>query len=126
MRVRGSRVTPSTGTRRKTGPGWPRRIAALVLAPVVLAAVVIDAGAQSFVLRRAAVASGGGSSADPAGTLRIGGTFAEPLTGGARLSSSGGAFVATGGFWADARAPRDRFFIDQFESAPGLPARPGE
>ena len=121
MRARGTRVTPSTGTRRKTGPGRAGGIAALVLA-----AFAIDAAAQAFVLRRAVVASGGGASADPAGTLRISGTFAEPVTGGTTLSSKGGAFVATGGFWADARAPRDRFFIDNFESAPAIPARRGE
>jgi hypothetical protein len=121
MRAQRPRVTPSTGTRRKTGPGCPGRAAV-----VVLAALAIDAAAQSFVLRRAVVASGGGASADPAGTVRISGTFAEPVTGGVALSSTGGAFVATGGFWADARAPRDRFFIDQFESAPAMPARRGE
>ena len=121
MRARAPRVTPPTGTRRKTGRG-----SAGVIAALVLAVLAIDAAAQTFVLRRAVVASGGGASADPAGTLRISGTFAEPVTGGTTLSSTGGTFVATGGFWADARAPRDRFFIDNFESAPVIPARRGE
>src|SRR5688572_12784049 len=121
MRAPAPRVTPPPGTRRKTGPGRPRALAALVLAALAVAAV--DAAAQAFVLRRAAIAAGGGASADPAGTVRISGTFGEPLTGGRTLSSSGGAFVATGGFWADARAPRDRTFIDHFESAPAPTAR---
>ena len=87
--------------------------------------VCAAAAAQTFEHPRAVVAAGGGSSADASGALRISGTFAEPLSGGAALTSSGGAFAATGGFWTDARAPRDGLFREQFENAAPTPA-PGK
>ena len=95
-------------------------------AAVSMAAVMAAAplAAQQFSIERSVVTAGGGSSADAGGVVRIRGTFAEPLTGGAALSSVGGAFVITGGFWADSLRPRDRLFIDQFEpAAPPVPDR---
>jgi hypothetical protein len=111
MRALRDRVTPSAGTRRWTGAGF-------ILPGFLCAALAAaDAAGQAFTLRRSVVATGGGASADATGSTRLQGTFAEPLTGGATLSSTDGrVFVATGGFWADARAPRDRFFVDQFET----------
>lgn len=97
----------------------PRCLLAFALALTLACA---DAGAQAFEQPRAVVAAGGGTSADASGAIRISGTFAEALTGGDALSSAGLRSVATGGFWADVRAPRDGTFRDQFEDPPAAPA----
>lgn len=93
----------------------PRR--SIVLGVGVALALSLGASAapvvgDSFAVRGAVIAGGGGSSRTGQGCFALDGTVAEAATG----SSSGGEFALRAGFWAGAAGlRRDSVFRDHFE-----------
>lgn len=82
------------------------------LALVLAACAGVAAAGDTFALRGAVIAGGGGSSRSPQDCLALDGTVAEAAAG----TSGAGEFALSAGFWGGAgRVRRDPVFRDLFE-----------